>query len=175
MRSFLIGAGLLALALPALSPPVAAHVTIDAREAAAGTTLRAAFRVPHGCDGSAMVRMRIRIPDGVTNVKPMPKAGWELSTVKAQTAPPVAAGHGTAGTEGVREVIWSGGRLLDEHYDEFVVRFALPDRPGTTLAFPVVQECEGGKVARWIEVPADGQKADDLREPAPLLRLVARP
>lgn len=170
MRSLLIGAGLLALALPA-----AAHVTLDVREAPAGTTLRAAFRVPHGCDGAAMTRMRVRIPDGVTTVKPMPKAGWDLATVKAPLATPVSDGHGGTITEGVREVVWSGGRLLDEHYDEFVMRFALPNRPGEVLAFPVVQECEGGKVARWIEVPAAGQTAGDLREPAPLLRLVARP
>jgi uncharacterized protein YcnI len=169
MRILLIGASLLAFALPA-----AAHVTLDTREAPAGTTLRAAFRVPHGCEGAAMTRMRVRIPDGVTAVKPMPKAGWELATVKGPLAVPVSDGHGGTVTEGVREVTWTG-RLLDEHYDEFVVRFALPDRPGQTLAFPVVQECEGGKVARWIDVPAAGQKADDLREPAPLLRLVARP
>lgn len=170
MRTLLLGAALLALA-----PPAAAHVTLDTREAPAGTTLRATFRVPHGCDGAAMIRMRVRIPDGVTSVRPMPKAGWDLSTVKGPLPAPVSDGHGGTVAQGVREVVWSGGRLLDEHYDEFVMRLALPDRPGETLAFPVVQECEGGKVARWIETPAGGRSAADLREPAPLLRLVARP
>jgi hypothetical protein len=35
---------------------------------------------------------------------------------------------------------------------------------GQTLYFPAVQECQQG-THRWIEIPAVGQKRDDLREP----------
>ena len=87
---------------------------------------------------------------------------------------PIEDAHGNKITETVGEVVWSGGRLLDEHFDEFALMMRLPDRPGTTLYFPVVQECEQG-VHRWIEIPAPGQSARDLREPAPALRLLPKP
>jgi uncharacterized protein YcnI len=78
-------------------------------------------------------------------------------------------------TQGVREISWSGGRLPDEWYDEFVFRGRLPEaEAGTMVYFPVVQECETG-AHRWIEIPAPGKSADDYREPAPGVRLKAKP
>ena len=153
--------------------PASAHVTLEQPQAAAGSTYKAVLRVPHGCSGSPTVRLRVRIPDGVVNVKPMPKSGWELTTVRGPLAQPASGDHGARITEGVREIVWSG-RLLDEHYDEFVFRGTLPDAPNTALHFPVVSECETG-VDRWIEIPAAGQTARDLRYPAPALRLTPRP
>lgn len=159
------------LAAPAIA---SAHVTLDIREAPAAGYVRIAVRVPHGCEGSATTRIRIQIPDGVINVKPMPLAGWELTTVRGPLGQAVAGDHGTRVTEGVREIAWAGGRLLDEHYGEFVFRAQLPNRPGAVLSFPVVQDCERG-VHRWIEIPAEGRSADDYREPAPQLRVTPRP
>jgi uncharacterized protein YcnI len=40
------------------------------------------------------------------------------------------------------------------------------------LYIPTVQECEGGKAERWIEIPAAGKSADDYRFPAPGLKLL---
>jgi periplasmic copper chaperone A len=162
-----------AAVLVASSMPVTAHVTLEQGQAVAGSTYKATLRVPHGCTGSPTLRVRVRIPDGMTNVKPMPKAGWELATVKGPLARPASGEHGARIGEGVREIVWSG-RLLDEHYDEFVFRGTLPDAPNTTLHILVVSECEAG-VERWIEVPAAGQSARDLRFPAPALRLTPKP
>jgi uncharacterized protein YcnI len=150
-----------------------AHVTLEQPQAVAGSTYKAVVRVPHGCEGSPTVRLRVQIPDGVLNVKPMPKPGWELTVVRGKLDKPVAGDHGAQITEGVREVIWSGGRLLDENYDEFVFRGTLPNRPGETLHFPTVSECEKG-VDRWIEIPEPGKRPDDYRHPAPSLRLTPR-
>jgi uncharacterized protein YcnI len=109
----------------------------------------------------------------VSGVKPQPKPGWKLEITRAKLATPLDDGHGGKIAEGVAEVAWSGGSLPDEHYDEFAMRVKLPDRPGATLYFPVVQECKQG-VHRWIEIPAAEQRADDLKEPAPALRLTPR-
>jgi uncharacterized protein YcnI len=50
----------------------------------------------------------------------------------------------------------------------------LPDgEPGTTIWFPIVQECEQG-VNRWIEIPAEGKSADDYEEPAPGVTLTPK-
>jgi uncharacterized protein YcnI len=107
------------------------------------------------------------------NVKPQPKPGWTISTVTEKLAKPVVLAHGREITETVREVDWSGGKLPDDYYDEFVFRVELPDKPGTTIYFPVVQECEKG-VNRWIEIPEPGKSIDEYREPAARLRLIPK-
>jgi uncharacterized protein YcnI len=49
----------------------------------------------------------------------------------------------------------------------------LTDFPvGTIVYFPVMQECAGGAVERWIEIPAPG-KSDDYETPAPGLTISA--
>ncbi|MBM3488076.1 MAG: YcnI family protein [Alphaproteobacteria bacterium] len=163
-RAAVLGAAL------AVTLPAAAHVTLERGEAPADSYYKAVFRVPHGCDGSPTLRVRVRIPDGVVGVKVQPKPGWTIETVMRRLDTPYDAGHGRMSSEIVGEVAWSGGRLLDEHYDEFALRAKLPNRPGALIHFPVVQECEKG-VHRWIEIPSAGQRAHDLKEPAPALLL----
>lgn len=163
---------ILASVLAVAATAAQAHVTLENQQATIGSTYKATFRVPHGCDGAAMVTMRVQIPAGVTGVKPMPKAGWTLETVVDKDIKP-SGDHGAA--PAVREVKWSGGRLDDAHYDEFVLRASLSDalKPGM-LYFPVVQECEKG-VERWIEIPAEGKSAGDYKKPAPGLKLAPKP
>ena len=78
-------------------------------------------------------------------------------------------------SEGVKEVVWSGGKLPDDNYDEFVLSTFLTVslKPGTTLYFPVVQECEQG-ISRWIEIPQEGKHAEG-KSPAPGVKLLPKP
>jgi uncharacterized protein YcnI len=152
-----------------------AHITLETGEAPVGSAYKAVFRVPHGCDGKATIALRVKIPEGFIAAKPMPKAGWELKTVKGKYAKAYAL-YGEAVTEGVQEIDWTGGKLPDEFYDEFVLRGTLAgDLPvGQMLYFPVVQECEGGAVERWIQIPQAGQSEDDLDTPAPGVKLLPK-
>jgi uncharacterized protein YcnI len=159
-----------ALALGLLAAgPAAAHVTLEVQQAPANSTYRAVFRIPHGCDGAAMTRFTVRLPEAVTEARPMPKAGWTLRTTPRGDAP---AGHGTAAP--LAEIAWEGGPLPDAHYDEFIIRLRLPDRPGELLYIPVVQDCEGGRTAAWVEIPEPGMRVTQYRYPAPALRLTPR-
>ncbi|MGE5537319.1 MAG: YcnI family protein [Gemmatimonas sp.] len=158
----------------ALSSAAEAHITLERQTAEAGATYKAVLRVPHGCAGSPMVRLRVRIPDGVLNVKPQPKPGWTISSVTEKLANPMTLEHGRQITEVVRELAWSGGKLPDDYYDEFVFRAQLPDTPGRTLYFPAIQECEHG-VERWIEIPKPGENRNDYEHPAPELILQPKP
>ena len=110
---------ILALAVLAASPATA-HVTLEKRQAPVGSYYKAVFAVPHGCAGSATVKLRVQIPEGVIGIKPMPKPGWTLEMVKGKYATEYEF-HGSKLSEGVKEVVWSGGKLADENYDEFVV------------------------------------------------------
>ncbi len=148
-----------------------AHITFEASEAPVGASHKAVLRVSHGCEGAATTRVRVKIPEGVIAVKPMPKPGWTLETVTGAYAHSYDLWGAQVG-EGVTEVVWTGD-LPDAFYDEFVFRAMLTDSltPGAELYFPVVQEC-GDTAERWIEIPAAGQDPDALEYPAPGIELL---
>lgn len=151
-----------------------AHVTLETREARAGTSYKAVLRIPHGCDGTATLKVRAQIPEGVIGVKPMPKPGWQVETTRGAYARSYPYFHGQQLSEGVKEIVWSGGRLADEHYDEFVFAgFLARDLKPGPLYIPVTQECEKGE-ARWAEIPAPGQDAHALKAPAPALVILVQ-
>jgi uncharacterized protein YcnI/copper(I)-binding protein len=167
-RSF----ALACLAGALLTASASAHVSLERREATAGSSYKAVLTVPHGCGAEPTTAIRVQIPEGVHSVRPQPKPGWTLAT----TVRPYGrayTNHGREVREGVVEIVWSGGSLASEHYDEFV----FVGQIDTSLAgagrvhFPVVQTCAKGE-ARWVEVPQAGSNAR-LQSPAPALRIVA--
>ena len=149
--------------------PATAHVELQVDKAPAASSYKAVLMVPHGCAGAPTIALKVQIPDGVIGTKPMAKLGWKISIKTAKLAQPVEI-EGEKITEAVKEIDWSGGNLPDNLYDEFAFIANLPDKPGTTLYFPAVQICAKGET-RWIEIPAQGQSADDLKTPAPSLTL----
>jgi len=155
--------------------PAFAHITLQVQQAAPGSSFKAVFRVPHGCDGAATTGVKIQIPEGFVAAKPMPHAGWTLDTKSGDYARSYKL-YGADVKSGVTEVDFAGGKLPDAWYDEFVVTGTVADsfKPGDRMFFPVVQEC-GTAADRWIEIPKDGQQIDDLKRPAPHLDIVATP
>ncbi|WP_407122547.1 YcnI family protein [Bradyrhizobium sp. STM 3561] len=166
----------LILAATLAASPAAAHVTLETKQAAVGSYYKAVFAVPHGCAGSPTVKLRVQIPEGVIAVKPMPKAGWTVDVLEGKYASEYDF-HGSKLSSGVKEVTWSGGKLPDRYYDEFVMQTMLTDvlKPNTILYFPVVQECESG-ISRWIEIPAEGAPhSHESKSPAPGVKLMPKP
>jgi uncharacterized protein YcnI len=164
--------GALAAALIAVSSPALAHVSFENGQAAPNSTYRATLRIPHGCAGKPTLKVRVRIPEGIVAVKPMPKAGWKLETAKGAYVRAYQV-NGEAVSEGVTDIVWTGS-LDDGHYDEFVfqARFTDAYQPGATVYFPVVQECDGA-VEEWTQVPAAGEDPHSLKSPAPGVRIAA--
>jgi copper(I)-binding protein len=127
-----------AAAFIALSAPAFAHASLETTEAPANAACKAVVRVSHGCKGEATRTFRIQIPEGVIDVKPMPKAGWTLTTSRAAYDRAYDL-HGKRVPEGVKEIVWTG-ELPDAFYDEFVFRARIVgEAAGKTLPFPVVQ------------------------------------
>jgi len=164
----------LAIALAtALTPSAAtAHVTLEQQQATVGAPYKVVLRVPHGCGDSATIRLNVQIPEGVISIKPMVKAGWQIATTRGPYSRAYSFFHGAKFTEGVKEVTWSGGKLPDAFYDEFVLSAFIAGElePGQTLYFPVVQQCEQGE-HRWVEIPAAGKHSS---EPAPGVMLTPK-
>ncbi len=153
--------------------PAAAHVTLEQQQAPVGAPYKAVFLVPHGCRGSATVRLQVEIPEGVIAVKPMAKPEWRIDVTRGAYDRPYSYLHGAKFTEGVKTVTWTG-RLPDALYDEFVLTtFLSGDLPGGhMLYFPAVQDCETGS-HRWVAVPSAHPADSDRAEPAPGVMLIS--
>src|SRR5260370_17293665 len=89
-RELVIGAAGVAAFVGAAS----AHVTLETREAPVGSPYKAVLRVPHGCDGAATIAVRVRVPEGMIAVKPMPKPGWKIETVTGKSPTTYSYFHG---------------------------------------------------------------------------------
>lgn len=162
-----------AIALMLSAAAAQAHVALTQRSAQADSYFRAAFTVPHGCDGAATTRLSIWLPEQILTAKPQAKPGWTIEIVRVKLDVPVAGPHGTKITERVAKIVYSGGSLADEHFDEFAMQLRLPPARGT-LYFPVLQEC-GTKSRSWSEIPSPGQKLNDLENPAASLTVTPKP
>ena len=150
--------------------PSMAHVSLQQNEAAPGT-YKAVLGIPHGCDGEPTVSVHVEIPEGFIGAKPMPKPGWTLKVEKGDYAKAYRL-HGEEVSSGPIAVIWSGGSLADEHYDEFTIRGTLADvEDGQRLFFKVTQVCPSGAQAAWTEEPAEGQDPHALEHPAPFVTI----
>ncbi|GAA3712322.1 YcnI family protein [Oceanisphaera sediminis] len=165
---------LLPLALAALSSLVVsqaafAHASLETKTAPAGSHYKGVIKIGHGCDGAATQTLRVQLPLEVQHAKPMPKAGWQLELKREKLDVPYDY-YGTQVSEDVRELVWTGGNLSDDHYDEFVFTARLAGEPGETLYLNTIQECTQGEL-RWTEIPADGQDPHDLPHPAPAITL----
>jgi periplasmic copper chaperone A len=162
----------LAMAASLTSTLAFAHVVLKDKQASVGANYHAAFVVEHGCSGQPTTRLRVQIPDGVIASDPEPKDGWTIESVKGAYATPMDH-DGTKVSEGIREVSWRGSLSNDKH-DDFAIPVFITDqlKPGTTLYFPVIQEC-GDTIVRWIEIPKDGD-AKEPPQPAPGLKLLPK-
>lgn len=164
---------LLALALFSGATASFAHVALDEPAALAGRSYKAAVRVGHGCEGSPTTAVKVLIPAGFQGAKPMPKAGWSLSTTVAKLAKPYDS-HGKTISEDVTEITWTANSkdswLADAWYEEFVLRGGLPAEAGA-MWFKVLQTCEKGR-NDWVQVPESGISTKGLKAPAALLEII---
>jgi uncharacterized protein YcnI len=144
-----------------------AHATLQPKQAPQGSYQRLAIAATHGCEGSATTQVIVTIPESLMGAKPMPKAGWVVETEVHDLAQPYLS-HGKEIKRDVRTIIWKGGKLLDAHFDEFVIQVKVWNKTGK-IYLPVTQLCEQGRLD-WNQIPASA--TDKLPYPAPYLEVV---
>lgn len=166
------GAPLAALAAVALvAAPAGAHVSGTPSETAAGSFTVLTMSVPHGCDGSPTTRIEIRVPESVLSVTPTRNPFYDVEANIQELDEPVSDAHGNEVTERTASIVYTSNDPLPEgQRDTFELSFQVPDAAGETLAFPTLQTCEKGETA-WVEVPSDGQDAEELEHPAPAFEI----
>lgn len=153
--------------LVALCQPALAHIVLQEKSSAPGATYRGVLVVGHGCGDAATTAIRVQIPEGFYNVRPMAKTGWTVELVTGAYETPFES-HGTSYTEGVKEISWTGGELPNAFFDEFVFRgtFGADVAADVPFYFPVIQTC-GTVESPWIDT--SGDEAAEFPAPAVIL------
>lgn len=169
-----LGAPLAAAAAVTLvaAAPASAHVTVSPSDATAGAFTVLTVSVPHGCDGSPTTRIEVQIPEQILEVTPTRNPFYEVETKVTELDEPVTDGDGNEVTERTSSVVYTADEPLpDGMRDTFELSFQVPNVAGETLTFPTVQTCAKGQTA-WIEVPEEGQDAEELESPAPAFEVL---
>jgi uncharacterized protein YcnI len=138
--------------------PAWAHVTVDANNAAPGSTSVLTFRVPGESDrGALTTQLSIALPN-VTSARTEVMPGW-TAKLDRDTA---------AGT--VRSVTWSaapGTGISSDQFALFRVSITLPNQASVT--FPATQTYSDGTVVRWDQAPLPN--GDEPEHPVPTLTM----
>jgi len=159
----LVPAALLALAL--LVPATAqAHVTLQPNEAPEGAYTVLDVRVPNETDNENTTKVAVQFPEGFGDVSYQPVPGWTVEVVHDRLKKPIQTDDGPI-TEGVKEVIFSGGKLAPGEFQDFPLSVQIPGEAGEELTFKAVQTYEN-EVVRWIGAP-------ETEHPAPRVLVTA--
>jgi periplasmic copper chaperone A len=156
----------------ALAGTAGAHITANPPEGPSDGYATISFQVPHGCEESPTTQVRIQIPPSVPSATPSVHPLWDVATKEGKKDKVEL--HGETVTRGVSEVIYTAKQPLPpDRLDSFAVSLKLPaGEEGDSVYFPTVQRCEQGQT-RWIQIPAEGESAEELEEPAPAVVLTA--
>ena len=127
-------------------PPALAHVQSSPEKVPADSTSRITLSA-EGEERVPAVKLTVQMPTGVTDVVPLPTAGW------------------TESVQG-RIVTWSGGKIPHGAEGKFRFTAHMPNTPGRVLVFPSLVTYQDGKVVHWI-----GAESSDT--PAPRVTLTA--
>jgi periplasmic copper chaperone A len=156
----------------ALAGTAGAHITADPGEAPSDSYATLDFSVGHGCEESPTTQVRIQIPPSVPSVTPAVNPLWDVATKEGKKDKVEL--HGETITRGVSEVTYTAKQPLPaDRLDLLTMSVKLPaGEEGESIYFPTLQSCEKGQ-NRWIQIPAEGESADELESPAPAVVLTA--
>jgi uncharacterized protein len=156
----LVPTALLALAL--LAPAAAgAHVTVQPNEAPEGAYTVLDVRVPNETDDATTTKVAVQFPEGFGDVSYQAVPGWNVEVVDQKLKVPIQTDDGPV-TEGVKEVIFSGGKLAPGQFQDFPLSVQIPGKAGEELTFKAVQTYDNGEVVRWIGAPESEHPAPQV-------------
>jgi uncharacterized protein YcnI len=141
--------------------PASAHNTLTSMYAPAGYVQDLELRVTHGCKGSAVKQVSVKIPEGVLRVSVAHNRDWQVETKMRKLPKPVPGEGGNMITETVDEIIWKNPKSVIPAmgaWEGFRFRGALPNTPGEILYFRSINVCEQGD-DKYVDLPKEAIKA----------------
>ena len=152
-----------ALAALVLTSAASGHVAVEPDQAPAGAFSREDVRVPNEQDSANTTKVDLLLPDGFAEASYQPVPGWRVKVSKSKLAQPVRNDEGEEISEQVKRVTWSGGKIAPGEFQDFPLSVQIPDEPGSTLTFKVVQTYDNGDVSRWIGPPDSDEPAAQVK------------
>ena len=151
----LIAASAAVVAIVGTTAPALALNTFSSMNAPAGYMQDLEMRVTHGCKGSPVKGVRIKIPEGVTRVSVHMVRDWKVETKMRKLPKPVPGEGGNMISETVDEIVWSDPQSVIPPlgtYEGFRFRAHLPNTPGEILFFKTINVCEKGEDP-YVDLP----------------------
>jgi uncharacterized protein YcnI len=133
---------------------------------AGGGRMAIHLRILGGCEGQAIDRIELTIPEQVIGVAPEATVGWTIETEEVATEPYELFGETLASRVGT--VRWSGS-LDDGQFLDLGLAAVFRD-PGE-LVFPVLQGC-GTSEVDYSELVPEGTEPNEVELRAPTLEVV---
>lgn len=137
--------------------PAFAHDTLTSMYAPAGYLQDLEMRVTHGCKGSAVKELRVKIPEGVMRVEAANSRDWQIEIKKRKLDKPLPGDGGNVISETVDEIIWKNPKSplpASGFFEGFKFHAALPNTPGAILYFKTINICEQGD-DKYIDLPKE--------------------
>ena len=162
MKSVLLSTSAAAAFSLLLAAPASAHNTLTNMEGYAGYVTDFEMRVTHGCKGSPVKEVKVKIPDGLTRVSVGNNRDWKFETKMRKLDKPVPGEGGNMITETVDEIIWkdpASPMPAGGVFEGFKFRAALPREPGKILFFRTINVCEQGD-DKYIDLPKEELNAN---------------
>lgn len=154
-----VAAGLCGL----IASTASAHNTLTSMEGYAGYVTDFEMRVTHGCKGSPVKEVRVKIPEGVLRVSVGANRDWKTEVKMRKLEKPVPGEGGNMITETVDQIIWkdpaspipAGGT-----FEGFKFRGSLPKEENKILFFQTINVCEQGD-DKYVDLPKEDIKVGD--------------
>jgi uncharacterized protein YcnI len=146
-----------------LAGPASAHNTLTSMEGYAGYVTDLEMRVTHGCKGSPVKEVRVKIPEGLMRISVGANRDWKVETKMRKLDKPVPGEGGNMITEVIDEITWkdpvspipAGGV-----FEGFKFRAALPKEADKILFFRTINVCEQGD-DKYVDLPKEELKVND--------------
>lgn len=155
-----------AIAMGALlsTPQVAwGHNFLAESEVPAGYKHDLNLLVTHGCKGSPVKEVRVKIPPEVEGARVHNNHDWDIETIYRPLDEPRRGEGGIMITEVLDQIIWKNPKrpMPDNMYEAFRFRITVPKEPNKILFFKSINVCEDGQDA-YIDMP---EEELDLADP----------
>lgn len=156
-------------------PVAQAHNTMTAYYATAGFMQDLELRVTHGCKGSPVKEVRLKIPDGMMRVSAEHNRDWVIEMKMRKLPKPVPGEGGNMLTETVDEIIWKSPRSNlpgSGRFEGFRFRGMIPETVGKIIFFRSINVCESGE-ERYVDLPSETLEAKTPSLPDKLLKFMS--
>lgn len=139
-----------------------AHNGLDLKEAYAGYSTFLTLSVNHGCKGSPITGLRVKVPEGITDARAAFAPGWAIEYKMRDLETPITS-HGREITQVVDEIMWTaeGEPLPANSWIPFKFKMTIPDKPGEVLHIQNITTCVEG-TDPYIDLP---ETALDITDP----------